>query len=267
MTEGEFYRIYQLMKNKYGIDLERKREIVSGRLENYFKNGSWSSYTQYLNEVENDATGELEMELVNILTTNHTFFMREAEHFDFLRRVVLPELKKKESRRKDLCIWCGAASTGEEPYTLAMYVMDFFGFEHEQWDTKILATDISTDVLQHAMKGIYTADQIENVPPNWQRRFFKPDFKKENYEVRQELRDEVIFRKFNLMDIFPFKRKMHVIFLRNVMIYFDKETKRELLEKVYDVLEPGGYLFIGRTETIDRSDIPFRLVQPSIFRK
>jgi len=189
------------------------------------------------------------------------------EHFEFLRQEVLPELKRKEEHSRDLCVWCGAASTGQEPYMLAMMLKDFFGLEHGLWDTKVLATDISTEVLQHAAAGIYDKEQIEPLPDVWKRRFLKEVDGGERYEISKEIKDEVLFRQFNLMDSFPFKRKMHIVFLRNVMIYFDKPTKQELIRKVYDVMEPGGYLFIGRTETIDRSDVPFRLIQPSIFQK
>lgn len=267
MTEEEFFRIYTFLKNRYGIDMSRKKEIMTGRLDNYFRAGGWKSYTEYINEVEKDFTGRLEKELVNMLTTNHTFFMREFEHFDYMRNIVLPYLKKKEAKKKDLCIWSGASSTGEEPYMLAMLMKDFFGFEHEQWDTKILATDISTEVLQQAVAGKYSKEQIEALPEPWKRRFLHVKEGGECYEVAEEVKKEVIFRQFNLMDPFPFKRKMHVIFLRNVMIYFDEKTRRELIQKIYDVMEPGGYLFIGRTETLERDIIPLQLIQPSIFRK
>lgn len=267
MTDAEFRRIYSFLKHKYGIDLANKKEIVNGRLENYVKAQGWHDYTEYMNAVASDITGNLEKKLVSLLTTNHTFFMREFEHFEYLKKVVLPYLKDKEKNKKDLCIWCGASSTGEEPYMLAMLLMDFFGFEHKSWDTKILATDISTDVLRQAQNGVYTREQIEVLPETWKRRFLKPVPGGERFSVCKEIKDEVIFRKFNLMETFPFKRKMHVVFLRNVMIYFDKPTKRELVRKVYDAMEPGGYLFIGRTETIDREAVPFELIQPSIFRK
>lgn len=267
MTEEEFWRIFRFMKSRYGINLERKKEIMQGRLDNYIRAEGFSSYNEYMNAVEGDITGNMEKELVNILTTNHTFFMREFEHFDFLRQVALPELRRKEERSKDLCIWCGAASTGQEPYMLAMLLKDFFGLEQNLWDTKVLATDISTEVLKQAIAGRYTGEQIEVLPDNWKRRFLKPVNNGNEYEVTQEIKDEVLFRQFNLMDSFPFKRKMHIVFLRNVMIYFDKETKRELVQKVYDAMEPGGYLFIGRTEAIDRNYTDFELIQPSIFRK
>ena len=267
MTEEEFNRIYRFLKSRYGIDMLRKKEIMQGRLENYVQANGFANYYEYMNAVELDYTGKLERELVNILTTNHTFFMREMEHFEYLEQVVLPELRAREERHRDLCIWCGAASTGQEPYMLAMLLKDFFGLEHEKWDTKVLATDISTQVLEHAIRGVYEASQVEVLPEHWKRRYLRQVQGTEQYEVSSEIKNEVLFRQFNLMDVFPFKRKMHIVFLRNVMIYFDKETKRQLVQKVYDCMEPGGYLFIGQTETIDRESVPFELIRPSIFRK
>jgi chemotaxis protein methyltransferase CheR len=267
MTEQEFLRIQTFLKRRYGIDMGRKKEIVQGRLENYVRQKGWKNYTEYMDAVEADVTGALEKKLVSLLSTNHTYFMREFEHFEYMRNEVLPYLRRKEQNRKDLHIWCGAASSGEEPYMLAMLLVDFFGLEHGEWDTKVLATDISADVLQHAQSGIYTKEQIEVLPEMWRRRYTKPMPDGEHVRISDEIKNEVLFRKFNLMDPFPFRRRMHVIFLRNVMIYFDAETKQRLLKKVYDILEPGGYLFIGRTETIDRSTVPFVMIQPSIFRK
>lgn len=267
MTQEEFLRIYRFMKSRYGIDMERKKEIVQGRLENYIHVRGYSSFSHYILDLESDITGRLERELVNILTTNHTFFMREFEHFEYMKNVVLPQLKIKEARKRDLCIWCGASSTGQEPYMLAMLLKDFFCLEHDKWDTKVLATDISTEALQHAVTGIYEKEQIECLPEHWKRRFIHSIGDGTRYEINKEIKNEVLFRKLNLMDEFPFKRKMHVVFLRNVMIYFDKKTKNELIQSVYDVMEPGGYLFIGRTETIDRTETPFKLIQPSIFQK
>lgn len=267
ITDEEFNRISGYMKQRYGIDLSNKKIIVNGRLENYIRSGGWHNFNEFMDAVIQDASGTQEKMLVNFLTTNHTYFMREFEHFEFFKGVVLPWLKVKEAARKDLRIWCGASSTGEEPYMIAMVLADFFGLERNQWDTKVLATDISTKALKQAMAGVYSADQMKNIPDQWKRRFFTSIAGGSQYEVKQDLKDEVIFRQFNLMEPFPFKRKMHTIFLRNVMIYFDERTKNELLQKVYDALEPGGYLFIGTTETLDRGTIPFQIIQPSIFRK
>ncbi|MCM1185746.1 MAG: protein-glutamate O-methyltransferase CheR [Lachnoclostridium sp.] len=267
LSDEEFLRISTYMKQRYGIDLSQKKIIINGRLENYIRKGGWKSFNEFMNAVENDATGNQEKMLVNFLTTNHTYFMREFEHFDYFRKVVLPWLKTKESRTKDLRIWCGAASSGEEPYMIAMVLSDFFGLEREQWDTKILATDISTKVLQKAIAGVYNEEQLDKLPDQWKRHFFKHTKGSDQYVVTDELKREVIFRQFNLMDPLPFRKKLHTVFLRNVMIYFDDATKKDLVQRVYDVMEPGGYLFIGTTETLDRSSTPFQIIQPSIFRK
>ena len=250
ITDEEVIRISAYMKQRYGIDLSQKKVIINGRLENYLRRRGWKNFHQLM-DVEKDETGNEEKMLVNFLTTNHTYFMREFEHFDFFKKEVLPWLKVKESKNKDLHIWCGAASTGEEPYMIAMVLADFFGLERDQWDTRVLATDISTKALQQAITGIYSSEINGGI----------------QYQVKNELKREVIFRQFNLMDPFPFKKKLHTVFLRNVMIYCDDNTKRKLIQKVYDALEPGGYLFIGTTETLDRSNTPFQIIQPSIFRK
>lgn len=267
MTDMEFRRISNFLKEGYGIDMTHKKEIMDGRLSNMLRVRGYESYDAYMNALMQDETGAMEKELVNLLSTNHTYFMREFEHFDYMKKVVLPYLKRKELTSHDLHIWCGAASSGEEPYMLAMLLMDFFGLEHSRWDTTVLATDVSTGILQTAVRGIYTKDQVAELPDNWKRRFMRPIDDGARYTVTDELKNEVMFRQFNLMDEFPFRKKMHVIFLRNVMIYFDKPTKQRLIRKIYDVLEPGGYLFVGRTETIEKGNVPFELVEPSIFRK
>ena len=199
ITDEEFLRIVRYLKPRYGLDLEQKKVIVNGRMENYIKAGGWANFSAYMDAVERDASGKLEMILVNMLTTNHTYFMREFEHFEYFRKVVLPWMKEKESGRKDLHIWCGAASTGEEPYMIAMVLRDFFGAEHGSWDTKVLATDVSTKVLQQALAGIYTAEHLKEVPEQWKRNSFRQDKVSGQYMVKEELKGEVIFRQFNLM--------------------------------------------------------------------
>lgn len=267
MTDLEFRRISMYLKDRYGIDMTHKKEIMDGRLSNMIRIRGFDNYDAYMNALMQDPSGEMEKELVNLLSTNHTYFMREFEHFEYMKKVVLPYLRKKEENIQDLRIWCGAASSGEEPYTLAMLLVDFFGLEHDKWDTTVLATDISTEVLQTAVRGIYKKEQIAELPDNWKRRFFRSVGEEEYFAITDELKNEVLFRQFNLMDDFPFRKKLHVIFLRNVMIYFDRPTKQNLIKKLYDVLEPGGYLFVGRTETIEKGNVPFELVEPSIFRK
>ncbi|EOS43918.1 hypothetical protein C809_03404 [Lachnospiraceae bacterium MD335] len=266
ITDEEFLRIAAYMKSHYGIDLGQKKVIMNGRLENRIKAGGWGTFNNFMDAMEKDQSGKLEKELVNQLTTNYTYFMREFEHFEFFKSQVLPWAKKKAEKTKDLRVWCGAASTGEEPYMIAMVLKDFFGLEHNSWDTKVLATDVSTKALQRAVAGTYEEEALKDMPDQWKRHFFQKPVAG-RYTVTNELKQEVLFRQFNLMSPFPFKKKMHTVFLRNVMIYFDSKTKQELLQKVYDCLEPGGYLFIGMTETLDRTQTPYQIIQPSIFRK
>ncbi len=266
LTDKEFNTIVTYVKGIYGIDLSQKRVLVNGRLETHFLHNGYENFAEFMAKVDENPQGVEAKNLINVLTTNHTYFMRESAHFEFFKNVVLPYLKQKESDRKDLRIWCGASSTGEEPYTLAMILMDFFGLEHSAWDTRVLSTDISTRVLEHALRGVYLKEQIQPLPDNWKRRFFK-QLNADEYIVKNELKKELIFRRFNLMDPFPFKRKFHVVFLRNVMIYFQDDVKYNLIDKVYDFMEPGGYLFIGQTESLSKNRIHFQYVQPSVYRK
>ncbi len=266
MTEAEFLRVQKFVREKTGVDLSQKRALIEGRLERHLVQNGFHSYTEYMQKVENDLSGKEVEQMVTMLTTHHTYFLREPVHFDLFKEEVLPYLRKKEATSRDLRIWSAAASTGEEPYTIAMIIKDFFGLDHSGWDTKILATDVSTHVLEFAGRGKYTKEQIDVLPPTWKKRYFHL-LQEGKYEAKPELKQEIIFRQFNLMHPLPFKKKFHVIFLRNVMIYFEEETKRDLVQRLYDFLEPGGYLFIGTTEAIDRNAFGFEYVMPSVYRK
>lgn len=266
ITDNEFSRIVSYMMKNYGIDLSQKKVLVSGRLENYLVRNGYANYDEYMAKVENSPDGAAATDLVNVLTTNHTYFMRESTHFDFLMRVALPWAKSCAARDKDLRVWCAASSTGEEPYTLAMVLLDYFGVEHNMWDTRVLATDISTKVLEHAVKGVYLKENIDPLPAKWKQRYFKKQ-NNDEYCVKDVLKKEVIFRQFNLMNKLPFKRRFHIVFIRNVMIYFKDDTKYDLIQRIYDYMEPGGYIFIGTTESLDRKKTKFQYVQPSIYRK
>jgi len=266
ITDLEFQQIVNYIKDKYGIRLQDKKILVVGRLENYLVRNDIDSYSELMNRVRSDPAGTIATDLINALSTNHTYFMREFEHMEYLKNKVLPYLKIKEAQTRDLRIWCGACSSGEEPYTLAMVLQDYFGLESNKWDTTVLATDISTRVLAHAQKGVYMNEQVEVLPESWRRRFFRR-YDNDSMQVNEILKKEVLFRQFNLMNPLPFRRKLHVVFLRNVMIYFDEATKAALLNRIYDFMEPGGYIFIGTTETIDRNSTRFTYVEPSIYKK
>lgn len=266
ITDQEFQRIVRYVKCKAGINLSEKKVLVQGRLDNYMQRKGYHSYHEFMDLVEKFPNGAEAEDLLNALTTNHTYFWREHEQFEFLKREVFPELKKHTQNTKDWRIWCAASSTGEEPYTLAMLCMDFLGLEHPQWDTTVLATDIDTRVIEKAVRGVYAKDSVEQLPQQYVRRFFRQIGENE-YQVKEELKKEVLFRKFNLMHQLPFRKPLHIVFIRNVMIYFDEETKEKILNNIYEKMAPGGYLFIGSTEAMSQSNTRFKYIRPSIYRK
>lgn len=266
LTDSEFNRIVTYVKQHYGIDLKNKRTLVKGRLEPYILRSGYGSFDEFMNKVEQNAQGDEAEKLINVLTTNHTYFWREPIHFEYMTKVVLPYLQKKLDKSKDLRIWCGASSTGEEPYTIGMILLDYFGLQRSAWDTRVLATDISTRVLEHAVRGVYLKEAVDPLPAKWKQHFFRP-VSADEYMVTDELKNELIFRRLNLMDPLPFRKKLHVVFLRNVMIYFQDDVKYRLVSRIYDQMEPGGYLFIGTTESLEKDKIQFQYVQPSIYRK
>jgi chemotaxis protein methyltransferase CheR len=267
ITKKEFRKLADYIKTNYGINLkDEKQALLVGRLQNVLIENGFNNFSDYYDYIISDKTEEASIILINKITTNHTYFMREAEHFKYFINKALPEITNG-MKDKDLRIWSAGCSSGEEPYTLAMLIDEFFGKEKTLWDTKVLATDISSKVLEQAKKGIYSKEKILGLPPNWKINYFS-NYNKDNVAIADKLKNEVIFRRFNLMEkVFPFKRKFHVIFCRNVMIYFDTETKKELTDKFYDSMEYGGYLFIGHSESLNRDQTRFQYVMPSVYRK
>jgi chemotaxis protein methyltransferase CheR len=267
ITQNEFDRLADYIYSNYGIHLKSEKiALVSGRLQNVLAQMNFKSFSEYYDYVVSDKTGEAAVTLMNRITTNHTFFMREPDHFNYFRNTVLPALKDRITDR-DLRIWSAGCSSGEEPYTLAMLMDEFFGKEKPLWDAKILATDISETALLKAKTGIYASKSISALPYSWKLNYFSA-LDGSSSILSDKIRQEVIFRKFNLMTpLFSFKRKFHVIFCRNVMIYFDEKTKQELVSRFYDVTENGGYLFIGHSEALNRETTKYKYVMPAVYRK
>lgn len=267
LTDGEFKKLAGYIKENYGINLkEEKRALLTGRLYNMLVQEGYKDFTSYYNDLVADKSGKASIKLVDKITTNHTFFMREPDHFFYFRDTVLPYLEKKVVNR-DLRIWCAACSTGEESYTLAMILDEYFGSEKPLWDCRVLATDISSKALDKAVKGVYDREKITPLPAYWKLNYFRHS-ENGDYAVADSIKNEVIYRKFNLMEsVFPFKRKFHCIFCRNVMIYFDDATKYGLVDKLYNCMEPGGYLFIGHSESLNRENTRFRYIMPAVYRK
>ncbi|MBH1941115.1 protein-glutamate O-methyltransferase CheR [Mobilitalea sibirica] len=267
ITEKEFKQLSEYIKINYGIHLKiEKMALVTGRLHNVLIQAGFKNFTDYYNYVVSDKTGEAVTTLMDKITTNHTFFMREANHFYYFKDNVLPYLTSTV-KDKDLRIWCAASSTGEEPYTLAMILDEYFGMNKIWWDTKVLATDISEKVLEIAKNAVYSNERIASLPAHWRAKYFNK-INNENSVLIDKIRNEVIYRKFNLMEeVFPFRKTFHTIFCRNVMIYFDNETKIRLVNKLYDHMEYGGYLFIGHSESLNRETTRFKYVMPSVYQK
>lgn len=265
--QKEFEQLSCFVKSHYGINLtEKKKALVMGRLQNVLNENSFKSFAEYYDYIVSDKTGEAVVTLIDKITTNHTYFMRETDHFFYFRDKVLPCLIKTIKNR-DLRIWSAGCSTGEEPYTLAMLLDEFLGTDKKLWDSKILATDISSKVLDTAVKGIYGDEEISPLPAGWRLNYFNK-LGDGNSKLTDRIKNEVIYRRFNLMDEeFPFKRKFHVIFCRNVMIYFDNKTKHDLVNKFFNIMEDGGYLFIGHSESLNRNETPFKYVMPAVYRK
>lgn len=263
LTDKEFFTLRDFVQQNYGIDLSKKRILIQGRLTAHLQKMGLASFTEYIELVKKDTSGvELQM-LLNRLTTNLTYFLREQEHFQYLQQVALPELDRV-NRRRPLRVWSAGCSSGEEPYTLAMTLLDHY--EGHGNKVAILATDISQRVLEQAQRGVYTAERLKDVPRAWLTKYFDK-LTDEDYQVKKEVRGLITFRAANLMEPFRFSNPFEIIFCRNVMIYFDKPTKETLVSKFYTWTAPGGYFFVSHSENLGGSECGYRMLRPSMFRK
>lgn len=264
LNQTDFLRLSQYLKAHYGINLTEKKHLIESRLGNMITQKGFSDFTEYVDHILTNASQDDLSFLLSKLTTNHTYFMRENEHFTFLRENVLPVLKAN-CRTKAPAIWSAGCSSGEEPYTISMILLDYFGSEPGRWDTRILATDISDQVLTKARAGSYSKDSLKDIPTSWLQKYFTQSGT--SYQASEKLRKNIDFRKFNLMDDIKFKAKFDVIFCRNVMIYFEPPVKEALVRRFYNAMNPGGFLFIGHSETLNHANQPFKYIQPSVYRK
>jgi len=270
ISDKEFNLLRQLIYDRFGINLtDEKRSLLVGRLQKMIRDKKLGTFQNYYEHLKNDTSGAAVSNLINLVSTNYTFFNREKDHFDFFQKTALPAVCEHlaKQNRKDLRIWCAGCSTGEEPYTLLMLMHEYLGDQYRRWDAGILATDISEQVLQKAQQGIYPADKVASLPENLQRKYFKKCGNGQ-MQVCDTLRSEITFRRFNLMNkTFPFKKPFQIIFCRNVMIYFDQQTRNALVQRFHHNMEPKGYFFIGHSETLGRDSELFRYLLPAAYQK
>ena len=265
LTEAQFNAISSLVKSLAGINLtEAKKELVRARLTKRLRKLGLATFDDYVEYLQNDTTGAELVAMLDVLSTNTTYFFREAKHFEWLRQEVLPRL----AARRRVRIWSAGCSSGEEPYSIAIVLLEAIP-DLADWDAAILATDLSTEVLARARQGIYPASRLREVPPMLLGRHFtllatKPE---RTYRVNDPVRRLVHFARLNLMGQWPMKGPFDVIFCRNVMIYFDRPTRQDLIARFYSILAPGGTLFIGHSESLTGIDHSFRYVLPTVYRK
>ncbi|MDD4583930.1 MAG: protein-glutamate O-methyltransferase CheR [Eubacteriales bacterium] len=265
LEDDEFNMIVSYMKTNYGISLERKRPLVEGRLGNHVLSRGFNNYKEYFEHAFKSKSNNELVSLINRLTTNHTYFLREKAHFEFYRDKILPWIDHT-LKCKDLRVWSAGCSSGQEPYTLAMIGRDYFGSLSHQWDCTLLASDISDRALLSAKEGVYSSEELRDIPSSWMKKYFV-QIDEEHYAVTDRIKNDVVYRNFNLLSPFQFKKPFHVILCRNVMIYFDTPTKNKMIDKFYQALLPGGYFLIGHSESLSSCHHRFKYIKPSIYQK
>lgn len=265
LSDSDFQRMVRFMQDNYGINLTKKRQLINNRLALSLKTQGYSSFTEFVDQLISKRDSNQIDFVLSKLTTNYTYFMREKDHYDFFMNVILPDITKKNQEKKVLSIWSAGCSTGEEPYNISMCLKEYFGASASAWDTRVLATDISPRVLAQAKDPSY--DMPKDIPQSWQKKYFmKRRDSSGLYTVTPEIRKNVIFRTFNLMDPIRFKLNFDVIFCRNVMIYFDQPTKDALVNRFYNATKKGGYLLIGHSENLSK-ECPYQMIRPATFQK
>ncbi|WP_303920115.1 protein-glutamate O-methyltransferase CheR [Treponema berlinense] len=272
LTDSQFHRISEFIQKNVGIKMpEEKRLMVQSRLTGRLKSLKMSNFDDYLNfAFSGTLEGSEEIALmINAITTNLTNFFRENVHFEYLTDTVLPELAQKNIKKVEL--WSAGCSTGQEPYTLSIVMQEFMKKNPGKIDDySVYATDISSRVLDKAIDAVYPMSEVESLSLELKKRYFlkSKDTVNPSVRLKPEIRQKVSFDRLNFMaPSYPRTTEKNVIFCRNVLIYFDKPTQESVVRKLLEHLMPGGYLFLGHSETIFGMDLPLKTVGPTIFKK
>jgi len=264
LRDIDFEKISRLVYEQCGIHLhEGKRELVKARLGKRLRDGNFKSFADYYKYVTTDTGTDELIIMIDSISTNLTYFFREESHFVKLKQI-LPQLAAGKSR---LQVWSAGCSTGEEPYTLAIVARESLNGSLANFS--ILATDISTRVLKAAADGVYPEEKINRIPADLLKKYFQYGTGQSAgyFKLKKEISDLIDFKRFNLMQTIPADFRFQVIFCRNVMIYFDKKTQNDLVNRFYNALEKGGYLFVGHSESLTGLNHAFQYVEPSIYKK
>ncbi len=267
-SDKEFKFISKLVGERTGIVLsDAKRQMVYGRLSRRLRQLKLTKFSDYCDLLTSGHEGEL-IEFTNAITTNLTAFFRENHHFEYLKETVIPELIRNNAHTKRLRIWSAGCSSGEEPYSIAMCLREALP-KSAGWDVKILATDLDSNMVQRGKDGIYTTERVEGLSDARMKKWVKRGTGENSDKVRmsQELRDLITFKELNLMESWPIKGPFDFMFCRNVVIYFNKDTQRELFDRYADLLAPKAHLFIGHSESLNKVTVRFDLLGKTIYQK
>lgn len=272
MSDREFAKLSEYIYSLCGINITiSKKAMLEARLSKRLKKLGIESYADYCSNLLSGSDNEEVVNMINLVTTNKTDFFREPAHFEYMSKHAVPDLirSKGAGTERELMVWSAGCSTGEEPYTLAI-VLSEFGVSLPRFSFTVLATDISTQVLQSAKQAVYDDNNLLQIPDNLKKKYFlrgKGEFEN-RIRVSQELRDRVKFRQLNFMDgDFGLREAADIIFCRNVIIYFDRQTQERLLRRFCAHLTAGGYIFMGHSETLQNMHLPLTNVAPTVYRK
>jgi chemotaxis protein methyltransferase CheR len=273
VSDADFQRVRQIVYEHCGITLsDDKRALVQARVAREVRTSGAASTKEYLAHVLDGNEGKKFIEFIDAISTNLTSFFREDAHFTYLKKVELPRLLAAKRAAGDgrILIWSAACSSGEEPYSLTMTILEAIRQMPRgpaPWDLRVLATDISTKMLVTARAAVYPEKSLATVPGDYRQRYFVPTGDGELFQVSTDVRNAVRFRHLNLMDTWPFKGPFDFVFCRNVMIYFDKKTQQRLVERFWNVISPDGFLFTGHSESL--TGIVHRFVnrRPAVYQR
>jgi chemotaxis protein methyltransferase CheR len=267
LTDDEFNRLRVLVHSEAGISLsDAKRELVYGRLVRRLRALELDSFSAYIALLQSGEHPSEMQEFINAITTNLTSFFREPHHFEFLANTALPELVRRNAATRRIRIWSSASSTGEEPYTIAMVLRECQSV-WAGYDVRILATDLDTQCVATCKRGVYGQDRVRDLPKATLAKYFEAGPQAGTHRVRDEVRELVSFGQLNLMNEWPMRGPLDIIFCRNVVIYFDKDAQRKLFQRMADLQREGAYLFLGHSETLFKVSTRYELMGRTIYRR